>query len=61
MFRSPDDVLELGQQRVAESLQDEGGEVDEIHLGGGEVRREFVGVWFVVQQLESVLSRGQIV
>ena len=54
-----DNVLTLGEQRVAESLQDERGEVDEIHRGGGEVAREFIGVRLVVQQLcDSPAVRG---
>ena len=46
-----DHVLALGEQRVAESLQDERCEVDEIHLGEGDVGREFIGGRLVVQQL----------
>ena len=48
---APDKVLAIGDQRVAESFQDEGGEVDEISLGESNVLHEFIGVRLVVQQL----------
>ena len=48
---APVDDLALSVQRVAESLQDEQGEVDETHRGEGEVGHECIGVRIVVQRL----------
>ena len=47
----PDKVLAFGEERVAESLQDEWGEVGEAHLGDGQVRHEFIGVRLFVHQM----------
>ena len=43
-----DDVVALGEQSVAEPLQDERGEMVEIHLGDGVVARESIGDRLVV-------------
>ena len=48
---APDNVVVVGEQHVAESFQDERGDVDEIHVGGDEVRREFIGDQLVANQL----------
>ena len=57
-FEAPDHVRALGEQRVAELLQDGQGEVVEIHLGECEVGHEFIGVRLVVRQLrDSPLAR----
>ena len=45
---APDDVVALGEQSVAESLQYARVEVDETHLGDGEVARESIGDRLVV-------------
>ena len=45
---APDDVVALGEQSVAEPLQDERGEMVEIHLGDGEVARGSIGDRLVV-------------
>ena len=49
--KKPDHVLTLGEQPVAESLQEERGDVDEFYRGEGDVGREFIGVRLVVQQM----------
>ena len=57
--KTPDHILTLGEQHVAESLQGERGDVDEIHHGEGDVRRDFISDWFVVQQMcDSPVARG---
>ena len=55
---APDNVIALGEQRVAESLQEERDHVDEIHLGESEVDCEFIGDRLVVQQRCEVLLCG---
>ena len=56
---APDNVLALGEQRVAEPLRDEWGEVDEVHLGELEVGQQILRDRLVVQQLcDSHVTRG---
>ena len=51
MFQAQDNVITLGEERVAESFQDEWREGGETHHGEGEVGNEFIDVRLVVQRL----------
>ena len=55
---APDHVITFGDQRVAQPLQDERGEGDEIRLGGGDVGCEFIGDRIVVQLCDSPVARA---
>ena len=55
---APDNVLALGEQRVAEPLQDEWGEVGAVHLGEGDVAVSSSVIGLLCSSCVPVLSRG---
>ena len=55
---TPDNVLALGEQRVAEPLQDEWGEEGAVHLGEGDVAVSSSVIGLLCSSCVPVLSRG---